>query len=93
MRPTAGFSLVAACFLLLNHARAIVITGISAGVNNITGERPFRRDINELYQSGPAWDLFILSLYAFQQMNQDDPLSYYQVSGKAWPCSLEKIGN
>jgi hypothetical protein len=93
MRSTTSFSVVAACTLLLHHARAIVITGISAGVNNITGERPFRRDINELYMSGPAWDLFILSLSAFQQMNQDDPLSYYQISGKARDCSLEKTGS
>jgi hypothetical protein len=91
MRPRTGFSLVASFTLLLHHARAIVITGISAGVNNITGERPFRRDINELYMSGPAWDLFALSLSAFQQMNQDDPLSYYQISGETRYCSPEKV--
>jgi len=90
MRPITGFSLVAACTLLLQHASAIVITGISAGVNNITGERPFRRDINELYMSGPAWDLFVLSFSAFQQMNQDDPLSYYQISGMIRDHSPEK---
>ncbi|ERF72312.1 hypothetical protein EPUS_02199 [Endocarpon pusillum Z07020] len=72
---------LAALSALSNPADAFVVTGISAGVNNATGERPFRRDINELYMSGPAWDLFILSLREFQQADQDDPLSYYQVAG------------
>lgn len=93
MRPITGCYLVATCFLLLNHASAVAITGIPAGVNNFTGERPFRRDINELYTSGPAWDLFALSLREFQQMNQDDPLSYYQVAGEARACPFGKAGN
>ena len=82
MRPLL-ISLFEALFLLLNHAKAFAITGISAGVNTTTGERPFRHDINELYMSGPAWDLYMLSLREFQRVNQDDPLSYYQVAGKA----------
>ena len=64
---------------------SFAITGVSAGVNQVTGERPLRRDINELYMSGPAWDLFILALHDFQETSQDDPFSYYQIAGKH-PC-------
>ena len=82
--------LLAALSALSNPVDAFAVTGISAGVNNATGERPFRHDINELYMSGPAWDLFILSLRKFQQVNQDDPLSYYQVAGKATDFVLKR---
>ncbi len=84
-----SFFLNALC-ALLNSAEAFAITGISAGVDPVTGERPFRHDINDLYMSGPAWDLFILSLREFQQVDQDDPLSYYQVAGKATEVCYEK---
>lgn len=77
--PTSFFT---AFFLLFCLAEAFAITGISAGVNTSTGERPFRHDINELYMSGPPWDLFILALSGFQQVSQDNPLSYYQVAGQ-----------
>lgn len=86
----AAFS-VAAVSLLSNHAKAFAITGISAEVNALTGERPFRLNINELYMSGPGWDLFILALHEFQQLSQDDPLSYYQVAGKSIDLVLGKL--
>ena len=83
--------IVFAVFLhLLNYTEAFAITGISAGVNTTTGERPFRHDINELYISGPPWDLFVLALSEFQQVNQDDPLSYYQVAGEKTTFLLHK---
>ncbi len=68
--------------LLIAGTRAFAITGISAGVNSTTGERPFRQEINAFAGSGPAWDLFILSLQKMQQTNQNDSLSYFQISGK-----------
>lgn len=77
---------------LLSCTEAFAITGISAGVNTSTGERPFRHDINELYISGPPWDLFVLALSEFQQVNQDDPLSYYQVAGEKMTFMLNKKG-
>jgi tyrosinase len=92
MKLVAGFLnfFLATFFLLLDHTEAFAITGISAGVNAVTGERPLRRDINDLYMSGPAWDLFILALRQFQQVDQDDPLSYYQVAGKRPQVILER---
>lgn len=83
---------LAALSALSNPADAFAVTGISAGVNNETGERPFRHNINELYMSGAAWDLFILSLREFQQVDQDDPLSYYSVAGKAIEFVFKKQG-
>jgi tyrosinase len=82
MKATPGCQFFAALFLLVSHAIAVAVTGISAGVNAATGERPIRHDINELYMSGTTWDLFILALREFQRTDQDDPLSYYQVAGK-----------
>lgn len=83
MRPTSsGLFLFTVFTLFLGPANAVAVTGVSAGVNNVTGERPLRRDIKELYMSGPAWDLFVLALREFQEADQDDPLSYYQVAGR-----------
>jgi hypothetical protein len=91
MKPLFGLSLLAAVFQYLQHAEAFAITGILAGVNNSTGERPLRLAIEELYQSGPGWDLFVLALAEFQNMSQDDPLSYYQVAGKTTSAALGKL--
>lgn len=68
--------------LFIVGLRAFAITGISAGVNTATGERPFRQEINAFAGSGAAWDLFILSLRQLQHTNQNDSLSYFQISGK-----------
>ena len=68
--------------LLIVGSRAFAITGVSAGVNSTTGERPFRQEINAFTGSGPPWDLFILSLLEMQQTPQNNSLSYFQISGK-----------
>ena len=69
-------------FVLLGlRVTAYAITGVSAGVNNVTGERPFRQEINVFAVSGAAWDLYILALRQFQQANQNDSLSYFQIAG------------
>lgn len=60
---------------------AYAITGVSAGVDNVTGERPFRKEINAFATSGAAWDLYVLSLRRLQQANQTYPLSYFQIAG------------
>ena len=69
-------------FSLCHFLQGFTITGVAAGVNLTSGERPFRPDINELYMSGPAWDLYILALRSFQGVRQDNPLSYFQIAGK-----------
>ena len=70
-------------FVLLRfRVTAYAITGVSAGVNSVTGERPFRQEINVFAVSGAAWDLYILALRQFQQANQNDSLSYFQIAGK-----------
>ena len=79
----ASFNLIsiviAVC--LASLANAVAITGPQGGVNNVTGQRPFRQDISTFKDSGPAFDLYILSLQQFQQQNQSALLSYYQVAG------------
>lgn len=73
--------LCAVLALFVFRAIAYAITGVSAGVDNVTGERPFRKEINAFATSGAAWDLYILSLHRLQQANQTDPLSYFQIAG------------
>lgn len=62
---------------------AFAIIGISAGVDNATGERPFRQDILTFSGSGAAWDLYVLSTRQLQQINQNDSLSFFGISGKS----------
>jgi len=70
-------------FLVAGSTNAVfVLTGVHAGVNNETGQRPFRQDIQNFKNSGPAWDLFLLSLQRFQLSKQNDTTSWYQISGK-----------
>ncbi|KAK0639801.1 hypothetical protein B0T16DRAFT_337781 [Cercophora newfieldiana] len=57
------------------------LTGIQAGVDPVTGERPARLNINDLIKSGPAWDLFIQALAAVQAAPETDWLSWYQIAG------------
>ena len=72
--------------ILLNAlVNAFAITGISAGVNQVTGERPFRQEINDFAQSGAAWDLFVLAFRQLQQTSQNNTISFYQIGGKLLP--------
>lgn len=74
------WSLILICFT--PDGLCIAVTGAPGGVNTASGERPSRQDIYTLSSSGPAFDLFILALQQFQQEDQSDLLSYYQVAGK-----------
>lgn len=66
---------------LASFASSYAITGVAGGVNTITGQRPFRQEFSKFKDSGPAFDLYILSLQQLQQQNQSALLSYYQVAG------------
>ncbi|CAK7205161.1 hypothetical protein SEUCBS139899_007926 [Sporothrix eucalyptigena] len=59
-----------------------VVTGVTTGINNSTGERPSRVNINDLYdEAGPHWDLYIQALDMFQRVDMTDTNSYYQITG------------
>lgn len=81
---------IAISICLASLARAVAITGPQGGVNTPTGQRPFRQDFSTFKNSGPAFDLYILSLQQFQQQNQSALLSYYQVGGNA-PLVLSSV--
>lgn len=74
--------LVLGTLFFASQTKAVAITGPQGGVDSATGQRPFRQDINTFQNSGPAFDLYILSFQRFVQQNQSDLLSYYQVAGK-----------
>lgn len=70
---------------LVARSSAVAITGPLGGVNETSGERPFRLEFSVFKDSGPAFDLFIQALYYFEQEDQDNLLSYFQVAGTC-PC-------
>ena len=49
------------------------------------GTIPVRQEIRQMRADKHKWDLFILSMSMFQNADQDDPLSYYQVTGLCHP--------
>lgn len=61
--------------------RRYVITGATGGVNQNTGERPLKQDIQDFKNSGAAFDLFVLALQNIQQRSQNDTFSWYQFAG------------
>ena len=77
LRPFA--ILLFLCFAQL--IQSIAISGALGGVDTATGQRPFRQEFSTFAISGPAFDLYILALQCFQQLNQTNGLSYYQVAG------------
>ncbi|MCJ1417075.1 hypothetical protein MMC32_003414 [Xylographa parallela] len=57
------------------------INGVHAGVNVLTGQRPFRQEFSIFQNAGPAFDLYIQALQQLAQTNQSAMLSYYAVAG------------
>ncbi|KAK8116070.1 hypothetical protein PG984_012572, partial [Apiospora sp. TS-2023a] len=63
------------------QGQAVPASGLTTGINEITGERPARININDLQTAGgPAWDLYILGLSELQNKSESDPLSFFQIS-------------
>lgn len=51
------------------------------GAPVIDGQIPQRLEIRQLRKNTPQWNLYLLALNRFQQMDQSDVRSYYQLSG------------
>ncbi|EPE02553.1 tyrosinase precursor [Ophiostoma piceae UAMH 11346] len=63
-------------------AAAQQVVGVTTGINNGTGERPSRVNINNLHaDAGPHWDLYVQALDLFQREDMTELLSYYQITG------------
>ncbi|KAL9102921.1 MAG: hypothetical protein Q9163_001981 [Psora crenata] len=73
--------LVSLTVCLAQFAQSVAVKGATGGVDTSTGQRPFRQEFSTFATSGPAFDLYLLSLQQFQEDNQADLLSYFQVSG------------
>ncbi|EGR46236.1 uncharacterized protein TRIREDRAFT_50793, partial [Trichoderma reesei QM6a] len=58
---------------------APIVVGRLPSASN--GSTPLRLEIRDVKADKYRWDLYILALSMFQSVNQDDPLSYYQVAG------------
>lgn len=54
----------------------------------VTGAVPLRREIRSLQKDFPdQWNLYLLGLKDFQDVDENEDLSYYQIAGK-WHLSL-----
>jgi hypothetical protein len=80
-------SLISLIFLILRpvFSQTVIIGPLTAGINTSTGQRPYRKDINDL--QGPELDLYLLTLQQMQQADERDKLSWFQVSGKPF-CTI-----
>lgn len=68
--------------LFLSSVQCVyVISGITADVDASNGRRPIRPNIQSFQYSGPAWDLYILALHQFMQLDPSNPESYYRIAG------------
>ena len=56
------------------------VTGVSTSITP-DGTVPNRIEIRELQKSNVPWNLYLLALRRFQDMDQSDMMSYYQISG------------
>ncbi|KAK8045287.1 hypothetical protein PG993_005311 [Apiospora rasikravindrae] len=75
-------SLASIVIPVVAQGQPVPVVGLATGVNPVTGERPARRNINDLQAAGgPAWDLYILGLSEMQNTSESDPLSYFQIAG------------
>jgi tyrosinase len=61
-----------------NDGSRIVVGRLPFASNNTI---PRRMEIREMREDTYKWDLFMLALSMFQYVNQDDPLSWYQIAG------------
>ncbi|XDG05753.1 hypothetical protein ABKA04_005368 [Annulohypoxylon sp. FPYF3050] len=60
----------------------IPVTGMTTGINNRTGERSTRWEINALeHEGGPRWDLYIQGLAALQEKTETDKRSHFSLAG------------
>ena len=79
--------------LLCSFAQGFVVTGATGGINGRSGARPFRPELTKFQRTGgPAWDLYLQALRKFQDMKQDDALSWFQFNGLCNPlCPTFRI--
>ena len=74
-------SFVLAVLIVVETISALVITGATGGLSTTDGSRPYRYDIDLFYNSGPAWDLYILSLSSIQNLSQSELTSFFSIAG------------
>ncbi|KAK3343064.1 hypothetical protein B0H65DRAFT_576876 [Neurospora tetraspora] len=87
--PMVTFTLLSLLLLINSFASLaaaqttpIPVVGVKTGVDSNTGQRPIRRNINDLYaRGGPQWDLYILALSEMQAMDESEELSYFSLAG------------
>lgn len=61
-----------------------VTTGV---MNNGSGVQP-RLELRELAQDADSWNLYLLGLQRFMNVDENDQLSYYQIMGMAQTAML-----
>lgn len=74
-------------FCIAFQVHAYDIKGPTGGVK-ASGQRPARQNLVTFQNSGPAFDLYILSFDKFQKENQAAKLGFFEVAGIACPTLL-----
>lgn len=57
------------------------VTGVRPFNNTVLGPVTPRLPVQVLARDGDMWDIYMLGLDAYQKKPENDPLSYYQISG------------
>ncbi|CAK7223664.1 hypothetical protein SBRCBS47491_005284 [Sporothrix bragantina] len=63
------------------EAAIVPVTGVHTGIDSKQGTYPPRLRIQDLQANGPQWDLYIQAMVAWQNMPQEDEMSYFGLSG------------
>lgn len=59
------------------------------GIDVKPGQKPgIRQELREFKKNEDAWNLYLLGLWQFQLVPQDRLLSYFQIAGKNYLCSM-----
>lgn len=82
------------CLMMVVSAvkASVAITGPQGGVDSYSGQRPMRQEFSTFKDSGPAFDLYILSFQQFMEQDQSELLSYYLVAGNSLICYASMCG-
>lgn len=86
-------SRVLAVLIVVETVSALVINGATGGLSTTDGSRPYRYDIDLFYNSGPAWDLYILSLSSIQNLSQSELTSYFSIAGMQSASTPSVVSN
>ncbi|TVY37847.1 Polyphenol oxidase [Lachnellula occidentalis] len=80
LRSFSSIALATVAYIEIVNA-GFPITGVQTGVNSASGATPPRQNILDLYNDQAQFSLYIQALKSFQQVDENNLTSYFQVAG------------